>query len=1269
MPVIFTFPYRNVVEYFADKKRVWSTLETVQARNPQKSYYVVWSMDYAAALIMPRELLSHGDFVEQLRDTSGKVGSTLLYDMLNDKLDEGEAEFTLSIMACESSADARLHNMRAYIRRGYMASITNCVLRGLWEQVVYYKFDGSQYAPAWDNEGNRKPIDTVKLSHSQRDYRLKLQEFVTKYENATGLEKRDLIKDGLNDRDLAELSSITNTRITMWIPHNTTLLRRNEFQPHSPDNRHIRAHFIISRPDHAEILLPDNNGNRYRSEIMGRAEIEYVSSETLLSLVNKTHAPTKDDICFVMRGNPSVLSCPDKSNSAGRFGMRHQDVILRCSNVIYKHEDTKDMFQERMATHECHDHFSRLKQALMDANIYPMSEKANRRCYRAVCMSDQVWGHTMHIPDKYGPEDVRYTYDFKRYYSTEFGNLQNFSYFNGYPATPHFHEFSGPIGNLADWCTPFTFRRDKFAIFLVHSLDTSGMSPKLISIFESLGIFTERYATHYLASPVVHWLQDNGCKWYAEYAWVCYCTVDKWCPDQQLLKEMIDQKTYPIIIGLMHSGRSPVSRDVAICKDKQTAMDFALIYDKAFTDEMSMRLNGFDMYFSAEEVVIDADVRAAADELVRQAEVTERAPKRRRGLQPIEGNSTLDAWLAGTTTQREETSVPEHEVPQCAAFLLPNCVQTVRPLSTLKVVHTDNTDPNDTTKPHVALNTCCNYGKRCDYGYIVCAQHAYCVVRMLQAIQAIPDASVIIGYSLDSIHTTVDCTEALQSAGILQTVDTQPGFMKPHTTTLLSECMSLNGAHSILSNHTVKHEHLFREVDPTLQFPSDIPSYGIESDSMKQFNFVTGRPGTGKTTGFFRMHEGCDRRLPPSTTVLATPTNLLSCDFANKFGCKAMTLHKATKFPVADFPGPPNERFKLKPNQHDNKSDEPTPWASTQKIIDSNVYGAHCVVVDECTQHSEDILRDCIAVAKANHLQVVFCGDFDIDTCRIYQMGPVETVVRHDNDNGISALRAIKDEMYHIHRDRVYRQLGDEELQHMLDALRERTDEEGMQLLLSTPWVRHVNCTQWMNEVTLHKDLSVTPLHRVIDELTNHMIDKMTEDTMFKVQASTKMSTNIRRPDWFPRFLSEFGLDPASHSDVHKGMTATISKREWMDTMQCPTFSTTYIRGRKQNAENLILNKRHYSWNKVAVVGTYDNHVPQNKVNPLIVSTAHTVQGREVGDDGKVYIMYHSGMDGMGGWNELFAYNSVYVAASRIRKREQLVMVDMADVIISPIDA
>ena len=1269
MPVIFTFDFGNLPDYFRGRRRVWDALEAVQREHRDRQYYVAWTMDYAANLITPTELLSHRDFIAQLRATSGKVGSNLISEMLSEDMDQSDSAFSLSICSCESAvANPQLRGIRAdngrYIRRGFMASVTNCILKGLWKQCLYYGYDGSKRERNFV-DGLPKPEAELQLNRLQKEYRQRIAAFIKEYEEGAQRTGRDLVKDGINDRDLPRLAAITNTQITVWVQHAGSYLRRHVATPPTGDGngRYYKSHFLLTRPDHAEVLLPDSASPEVVAELSGRVDLQYVSSERMLAIARKQDEETKEDVVFIIKGNPAVLTRPPPPGDC-RLGNRHEDVVLQAGNLIYKHESLQGVVESRMGTHRANDHAEGMHKALGEANIWTIKEAVNRRTYRAVALADQVWGHKMRVPQEALDSDGQvYTYDFRKFYSTEFSTLpaDSFPYFHGYPANPNFHEFAGPVGNYNDRCQPFTFGRGRFAVFRVYCISLEGMAPGLVDLLADAGLFQEEYGTYYVSSPVMHWLQDNGARWQADYLWVCYCTTDHWCPDQQLLEEMRETKTYGIVLGMLHSGRKPTKDSRAICNNRQDAVDLAYMYQQEFTNESAMRMNGFDMFFSGEEVVIDPELRRQAEEMVaaqeRRRAQTER-PTRRRRL--VEGQSTLDAFMSGQQQQQqEEDTGPEHEVPASAAMLHPPTNSSTRPLSALKVlpmrVGEEGADPEE---PHIAINSIYRYGERSDYGYIVCAQHGYCVTRMLQVLATVGEASCVAGYSLDAIHTTRDLTQELAAADLLREGE-ECGFFRPHTTRRASECASFSMGDSILSNHMVTHERLLEEVDPTLTPREDQPRYSEEADSLRQINIVTGRPGTGKTTGFFRRHQDSDRRLPPQTTVLATPTNLLAADFSNKFGCEAMTLHRATKYPVGSFPGPAGERFRT--NAKEQKAGSNL-WAGGAFRHITNTPKAQTLVVDEVTQHGYDITRDCIDVAKANHLQLVVCGDLCMESGRIYQMGPVEPMAMVHN--GVQALQEESEGATHIRREQVFRQLGDPELQGVLDSLREGTDEQGMRLLQGLGWVRKISGKDWREEVALQRDLSITPLHRAISTITHDMLGRMGDDAPFKVQACAKMDLGDHRPEWFGRFMTEFGMDPAKGGEVLKGMTCTITKGEWSQLMDSPTHNQRYIRNSRPSRGVLVYNGRHYSWSQSFQPGPRGQaQVPCNKVNPLIVSTAHTVQGREVGEDGRVYIMYHSGMRGVGGWNEDFACNGVYVAASRIRQRAQLVLVDVADIV------
>lgn len=70
------------------------------------------------------------------------------------------------------------------------------------------------------------------------------------------------------------------------------------------------------------------------------------------------------------------------------------------------------------------------------------------------------------------------------------------------------------------------------------------------------------------------------------------------------------------------------------------------------------------------------------------------------------------------------------------------------------------------------------------------------------------------------------------------------------------------------------------------------------------------------------------------------------------------------------------------------------------------------------------------------------------------------------------------------------------------------------------------------------------------------------------------------------------------------------------------------------------------------------------KVYPKIVSTTHTVQGREISQEGTVYMLTTRKHMGYSGCTEDFAMNSVYVTATRNRRRrKQLVVVEITNLI------
>eukprot|EP00873_Tetraselmis_striata_P010323 jgi/Tetstr1/430587/TSEL_020384.t1 len=1021
-----------------------------------------------------------------------------------------------------------------------------------------------------------------------------------------GAERRVLQRDGLNTRDLDKLAETTISRIVIWVRVGDVLFKRHCAEPPRVNGRSNTFHFLMSRVDHVELLEPGDVSAADRRIMEQRFDLVHVDTATLRAIADKSDENTADDLVFVLGGKTAAL------NSANaRLGMRPQDVILQAGTNIYKHEDTRDL-DGRMSTCLAHDHHRELKTILQNNNVRPMLESMDRRAYRAMCLADQVWGHTLDLsllPT--GQTDI-YTSDFRKVYGAEFSSVESFPYFHGYPA---FHEFEGPIGN-APGCTAFRFGSDRVAVFKIHSMDTSGMDARLRATLWKAGLFKDEFATTYLCSPIVHWLQDRGVAWRAECAWVSSCVSATWCPADEagadLYSRMISERTYPIVMGLLQAGRKALKSCSDLAPNRGQARNIATMFKQEFTNEASMRMAGLDRFVRGEELVTSTRTREQMQRLVddarlAQADKKSRSPGHRNkqmrlaaanpaqlDIRAVFGRAAANAHL-----QEQEPAPPRGEEPPPGALYLHSTADAmVEPTNTPNVViPTMVGNDGDSDTPHTAITTTARYGNRVGHDYISTFQHAYCVTRMLQAIDCVRDKSLILGYSLDAIHTLQPCDSDFAAAGLLETDTPTSGMMKPAETTPASDKRGIR-QECLLSNHVVDGhaERVMEEVDASLAPDPERTRWSEERNAYQQINVVTGRPGTGKTTGLFVRHAGsADLRLPRKTTVLATPTNLLACDFGNKFkGVKAKTFHKTLRVPVfgeLEAADSVFNSYKMK-----REGDTRSAWSSIREGDSFGIANRQTVVLDESSQHLSHHVQYAIDVAKANHLQLFISIDYDETTGRIYQMGPVEVIP------GLSlapkAIMAQQPPLHHIRRSTVHRQTGDDELDTLLESLREGTDLAGIRSLLDCP------------------------------------------------------------------FLEEFGLDPADNSRIYKGMLASVTKREWLDVFEDSRFHSQEDPedGEQQQQRRpgaLVYDNKNYSASKQSVT----NAATPNKINPLIASTAHTVQGREVNADGAVFLLLSDKQRGYGGWTEDFALNSVYVTATRVRRRDQLRVVFVDDII------
>ena len=63
-------------------------------------------------------------------------------------------------------------------------------------------------------------------------------------------------------------------------------------------------------------------------------------------------------------------------------------------------------------------------------------------------------------------------------------------------------------------------------------------------------------------------------------------------------------------------------------------------------------------------------------------------------------------------------------------------------------------------------------------------------------------------------------------------------------------------------------------------------------------------------------------------------------------------------------------------------------------------------------------------------------------------------------------------------------------------------------------------------------------------------------------------------------------------------------------------------------------------------------------VNPMMGVTVHNLQGLTVPDESRLYLVYHGDGDE---WHSFMDPRCVYVASSRVRRRQQLVIVHLPE--------
>lgn len=1301
---ISTASFDGFVDYYTKRRKpqwnVWEQLKDVRASNPLNQYYVVFRATVEFSPLSrycdPVHFGTHAEFESYIfdRDEGSNVRSELNGAKQGAYYD-GSNAFELSI-ARGTPYDSSTLTYPRFLGRGRpggpMSGTLNCVMQAVRDSVYYYDASGERRKKAWLPNGERAPYDPKLANNTIKNTRQRLDD----YAHSHPLQ----MKWGFSVRELFELAEAIGIDIYLWYKVGT-LFRLRTVAPANVDNHNIfHVHLLMTSLSHVEPLFANEVHLPSPTQLQGKLTVKYVSEERLRDILTFNDPFTKKDMVTLVKGVPTSLLNPEKA----RAGALPSDVVLQAGTVVYKHEATSELKGRYSTTQACED-YHKLKEVYTKLNLQPLNERHDRRNYRAITESDNVIGCRCKASE---PEQTVYKFDTRMCYGADFHKLYEeggFPYFHGYPRNPNGQEYQGPIGNrlvedtdsegntfkrLRKDLQTYTFKDDRFAVFKVVSLDISNMEANTQAILcEVLGIHNGmQYVTRYIASPLLHWFEAHGAYWVADTVWVFPCTMRSWCPDEELYQSMLSTKSYRQVVGKLQCGRQTTREECVYTQTKEEGVQLSSMYNHLTIQEDELRnANGFSNFVHMEECVFAttqpreqqptpvAPNASGGKERKRELSTVEKAEARalkkkkkletafdcgqQRNPYAILPQSRLSDMLASPAPATKPTEAPpvvlSSDAEDCKQVLMEKRFSgssLTLPLLTDPVSH----EPLPGS-PYKTVLWQQETGRRKCYTHLTTALHSMAVARFLDALVLIP-AEDVLGINVDCFYLTKDHSALLEAAGFLEPPNTRrAGFIQAPI--ILSKPLNPINSDCAMSSFNPDREdtRMAMELDPTLALVNPV-KWTAEKDGWRQFNTLTGGPGTGKTTGLVQSGLAPDNRIDKA--LLCTPTNLLSCDFGNKFGCKTMTLHKALKWTIVAPTGDtmlPKDRYKM--NVRGNYG----------KMIDNghHIRGLSAFIVDEVTQQSPDILRDLVEVCAHNHIQLFFTGDFKLDPPTVYQMGPVQSdsaVINHAPVliNEVSAAQPNK--WAHVTRTKVHRQLGDEELQNVFNRLRESDDATGLELLLATDWVPKISGKEWLQLCSPDTDMSVAPKHNCIQMATILKLRAMQDSERFKLKycgRPTKLTEDQAsnpQPEWFERYLLEFGL--GREGTIYDGMTATVSKAEFKALFDNPLFNDAeHLRNTTSRKPKYLVFNKAYTRTSSRPDRTAD--VKGNVVQPLIVGTAHTVQGRELSADGKCFILYLSSERGSGGWELDFCKNSVYVSATRIRRRDQLYMVDVSD--------
>ena len=291
--------------------------------------------------------------------------------------------------------------------------------------------------------------------------------------------------------------------------------------------------------------------------------------------------------------------------------------------------------------------------------------------------------------------------------------------------------------------------------------------------------------------------------------------------------------------------------------------------------------------------------------------------------------------------------------------------------------------------------------------------------------------------------------------------------------------------------------------------------------------------------------------------------------------------------------------------------------------------GKHTVFLDEVSMQDPALLRDAIEVCHAYGVQLFITGDISSDG-KLYQLGPV-------SGSREAMFKALTDTAAELGIEYnwmapmgLFRQDNDKPLGDFLTELREMEEPgDSWDSLFESELFEHIDLSEMMARFDLGKDTVVNPLHchlhRVTGELMTHVVK---EESLIPVRCNVNKPVKLEEADDFMRAflpLDDSGNADTAYDLITKGMT------------QYCTRAALKSAGAKYMRSDELYDKT-------------------NEINPMMGVTVHNLQGLTVPDDSKLYLVYYG--DGSE-WYDGMDPRFVYVAGSRVRRRQQLIIVHL----------